>query len=45
MIILINQLREKGEEGLEKLAHNLRHDKELQAKVNHWKQELLKNWF
>lgn len=36
-------LRAKGEEGLEKLAYNLRHDKELQAKVNHWKQELLKN--
>lgn len=36
-------LREKGEEGLAKLAHQLHHDKEMQAKVNHWKQELLKN--
>lgn len=36
-------LREKGEEGLEKLAQNLRHDPELQAKVNHWKKELLRN--
>ncbi len=36
-------LRAKGEEGLEKLAHQLRHDSELQAKVNRWKQELLKN--
>lgn len=36
-------LREKGEEGLEKLAQNLRHDPELQAKVNHWKEELLRN--
>jgi uncharacterized membrane-anchored protein YjiN (DUF445 family) len=36
-------LREKGEEGLEKLSHNLRHDPELQAKVNLWKQELLRN--
>lgn len=36
-------LREKGEEGLAKLSHNLRHDPELQAKVNLWKQELLRN--
>ncbi|MGL5837253.1 MAG: DUF445 domain-containing protein [Sphingorhabdus sp.] len=36
-------LREKGEEGLERLAHQLRHDKATQAKVNNWKQELLKN--
>jgi uncharacterized membrane-anchored protein YjiN (DUF445 family) len=36
-------LREKGEEGLEKLAHQLRHDKDMQAKVNNWKLELLKN--
>lgn len=36
-------LREKGEEGLASLAHDLRHDKELQAKVNHWKGQLLDN--
>jgi uncharacterized membrane-anchored protein YjiN (DUF445 family) len=36
-------LRAKGEEGLAALAHGLRHDKELQAKVNHWKGELLAN--
>jgi uncharacterized membrane-anchored protein YjiN (DUF445 family) len=36
-------LREKGEEGLAKLAHDLRHDKELQAKVAHWKGQLLEN--
>lgn len=36
-------LREKGEEGLASLAHDLRHDKELQAKVAHWKGQLLQN--
>ena len=36
-------LREKGEEGLASLAHDLRHDKELQAKVAHWKAQLLDN--
>ncbi len=36
-------LREKGEEGLASLAHDLRHDKELQAKVAHWKGQLLEN--
>jgi uncharacterized membrane-anchored protein YjiN (DUF445 family) len=36
-------LRAKGEEGLAALADGLRHDKELQAKVNHWKGELLAN--
>jgi uncharacterized membrane-anchored protein YjiN (DUF445 family) len=36
-------LREKGEEGLASLAHDLRHDKELQAKVAHWKGQLLDN--
>lgn len=38
-----HQLRAKGEEGLAQLAHKLRHDKKMQAKVNHWKGELLKN--
>ncbi len=36
-------LREKGEEGLAKLAHDLRNDTELQAKVAHWKGQLLEN--
>jgi uncharacterized membrane-anchored protein YjiN (DUF445 family) len=36
-------LRAKGEEGLEKLAKDLKHDKALQAKVSHWKSELLAN--
>ncbi len=36
-------LREKGEEGLARLADQLRHDKDLQAKVENWKLELLKN--
>ncbi len=36
-------LREKGEEGLASLAHDLKHDKELQAKVAHWKGQLLDN--
>ena len=36
-------LRAKGEEGLAGLAHDLRHNKELQAKVTHWKGELLAN--
>ena len=36
-------LRAKGEEGLAALAVSLRQDKELQAKVNHWKGELLAN--
>lgn len=36
-------LRAKGEEGLAALAVGLRHDKKLQAKVAHWKSELLAN--
>ncbi len=36
-------LRAKSEEGLEKLARDLRRDKELQAKVAQWKSELLDN--
>jgi uncharacterized membrane-anchored protein YjiN (DUF445 family) len=36
-------LREKGEEGLASLAYDLRHDKELQGKVAHWKGQLLDN--
>lgn len=36
-------LRAKGEEGLERLAHDLRNDTEMQAKVDRWKRELLKN--
>lgn len=36
-------LREKGEEGLASLAHDLRHDNELQARVAHWKGQLLDN--
>ena len=36
-------LRAKGEEGLAALADGLRHDKKLQAKVTHWKGELLAN--
>ncbi len=36
-------LRAKGEEGLEKLAKDLKRDKALQAKVAHWKSELLAN--
>jgi uncharacterized membrane-anchored protein YjiN (DUF445 family) len=38
-----HSLRAKGEEGLAALAVSLRQDKELQAKVNHWKGELLAN--
>jgi uncharacterized membrane-anchored protein YjiN (DUF445 family) len=36
-------LRAKGEEGLQKLARDLKSDKELQAKVANWKAELLVN--
>ena len=36
-------LRAKGEEGLAKLAKDLKTDKELQKKVEHWKDELLAN--
>ncbi|MEO5597735.1 MAG: DUF445 domain-containing protein [Novosphingobium sp.] len=36
-------LRRKVEEGLETLAHNLLHDPETQAKVDHFKLELLAN--
>jgi uncharacterized membrane-anchored protein YjiN (DUF445 family) len=36
-------LRAKGEEGLAQLARDLKHDKELQAKVANWKAELLAN--
>jgi uncharacterized membrane-anchored protein YjiN (DUF445 family) len=36
-------LRAKGEEGLAKLAKDLKRDKELQAKVANWKAELLAN--
>jgi uncharacterized membrane-anchored protein YjiN (DUF445 family) len=36
-------LRAKGEEGLAKLAKDLKSDKELQKKVEHWKDELLAN--
>lgn len=36
-------LRAKGEEGLQKLARDLKSDKELQAKVANWKAELLAN--
>jgi uncharacterized membrane-anchored protein YjiN (DUF445 family) len=36
-------LRAKGEEGLAALADGLRTDKDLQAKVNHWKGEVLAN--
>lgn len=36
-------LRAKGEEGLAALAEGLRNDPDLQAKVNHWKGELLNN--
>lgn len=36
-------LRAKGEEGLAALAEGLRKDKELQAKVAHWKREVLAN--
>lgn len=36
-------LRAKGEEGLAALAEGLRKDKDLQAKVAHWKGELLAN--
>lgn len=36
-------LRAKGEEGLEKLVRDLKTDKDLQAKVNSWKAELLAN--
>ena len=36
-------LREKGEEGIAKLAHDLQHQKTLQKKVDKWKKELLAN--
>ena len=36
-------LRAKGEEGLQKLAKDLKSDKALQAKVANWKAELLAN--
>jgi uncharacterized membrane-anchored protein YjiN (DUF445 family) len=36
-------LREKGEEGLASLAQDLQHDAALQAKVAHWKGQLLDN--
>ncbi|MEP6869703.1 MAG: DUF445 domain-containing protein, partial [Novosphingobium sp.] len=36
-------LRSKVEEGLESLAHNLLHDPETQAKIGHFKLELLAN--
>jgi uncharacterized membrane-anchored protein YjiN (DUF445 family) len=36
-------LRAKGEEGLEKLARDLRTDKELQARVAQWKEQLIAN--
>lgn len=36
-------LRAKGEEGLERLAYDLRHDADMKAKVDRWKRELLKN--
>lgn len=36
-------LRAKGNEGLERLVKDLKSDKELQAKVNGWKAELLAN--
>lgn len=36
-------LREKGEEGIRKLAHDLQHQKTLQKKVHAWKKELLAN--
>ncbi|WCT75231.1 DUF445 domain-containing protein [Sphingomonas naphthae] len=36
-------LRGKAEEGLRKLAHDLRHDPEMQARVERWKEELLAN--
>lgn len=36
-------LREKGEEGISKLAHDLQHKKKLQKKVDAWKKELLAN--
>jgi uncharacterized membrane-anchored protein YjiN (DUF445 family) len=36
-------LRAKGEEGLQKLARDLKSDKELQTKVANWKAELLAN--
>lgn len=36
-------LREKGEEGIAKLAYDLQHQKKLQKKVQAWKKELLAN--
>ncbi len=36
-------LREKGEEGITKLAHDLKHQKKMQKKVGAWKKELLAN--
>lgn len=36
-------LRAKGEEGLASLAHDLMHQKKMQAKVANWKKELLAN--
>ena len=36
-------LREKGEEGIRKLAHDLQHQKTMQKKVDAWKKELLAN--
>jgi len=36
-------LREKGEEGIAKLAHDLQHQKRMQNKVSKWKKELLAN--
>lgn len=36
-------LREKGEEGIAQLAHDLQHQEKLQKKVQSWKKELLAN--
>ena len=36
-------LRAKVNEGLARLAHDLQHDPEMQAKVARWKRELLDN--
>jgi len=38
-----HELRQKGEEGLHKLAHDLQSKKSLQNKVENWKDELLDN--
>ncbi|APG63824.1 hypothetical protein LPB140_11335 [Sphingorhabdus lutea] len=38
-----HQLREKGEEGLRQLAHDLQHKKQLQKKVDGWKKQMLAN--